>query len=74
MVGQGKEKAVYIEAEILPGPMWDTKNKITRMFIYMELHAPLQRKYDLNFGRVIQRNNKHNDNQEDCVEHGKIYF
>ena len=52
-MGPGKEKAVYIEAEILPGPMWDTKNKITRMFIYMELNTQLQRNYDLNLGRVI---------------------
>ena len=27
-VGQGKETDVYIEAEILPGPLWDTKSKI----------------------------------------------
>ena len=31
-------------------------------FIYMELNTQLQRNYDLNFGRVIQRNNRHNDN------------
>ena len=36
--------------------------QVTRMFIYMELNTQLQRNYDLNFGRVIQRNNKHNDN------------